>query len=197
MQNNYIIEAIVAVAIVGIGGFFLMSSNNTTDNTAMNDTEKPVMKEESKMEVKEEKQMEEAKMGPTIVDIAVSNPDFSTLVTAVTEAGLAETLASEGPFTVFAPTNSAFAKLPAGTVEGLLQDKAALTGVLTYHVVPGKVMAKDVVGLTEATTVNGQKIKISINANGEVMINESKVITADIETSNGVIHVIDKVLLPE
>lgn len=197
MQNNYIIGAIVVAAIVGIGGLFLMSNNNTTETTEMTNTNENTMEKEEAMETKEEKQMEDAKKSPTIVDIAVSNPDFSTLVTAVTEAGLADTLASEGPFTVFAPTNSAFEKLPAGTVEGLLQDKETLSGVLTYHVVPGKVMAKDVVGLTEATTVNGQMIKISTNSNGGVMINDSKVVTADIEASNGVIHVIDTVLLPQ
>jgi uncharacterized surface protein with fasciclin (FAS1) repeats len=138
---------------------------------------------------------EGATMNQTIVEIAAANPNFSTLVTAVTEAGLVETLSGEGPFTVFAPTNEAFAKLPAGTLESLLADKAALTKVLTYHVVPGKVMAADVVGLTSATTVQGQDVTVAVEGES-VMINNSTVVATDIEASNGVIHVIDTVLLP-
>ena len=110
------------------------------------------------------------------------------------EAGLVDTLKSEGPFTVFAPTDEAFAKLPAGTVEGLLKDKDALTKVLTYHVVPGKVLAKDVIGLTSAKTVQGQSI--SIDTKDGVKVDNANVIKTDIMTSNGVIHVIDSVILP-
>lgn len=132
----------------------------------------------------------------TIVDIAVGNPDFSTLVAALQSAGLVETLSAEGPFTVFAPTNEAFAKLPAGTVESLLADIPALTKVLTYHVVAGKVLAADVVTMTSAPTVEGQEVKIAV-VDGSVKLNETSTVTAtDIEASNGVIHVIDSVLLP-
>ncbi|MBZ0297929.1 MAG: fasciclin domain-containing protein [Anaerolineae bacterium] len=135
-------------------------------------------------------------MADSIVDIAVNDGRFTTLVAAVQAAGLAETLAGEGPFTVFAPTDDAFAALPAGTVEGLLADIPALTDVLTYHVVSGKVMAADVVGLDSATTVQGSDIAISVR-DGEVYLNDTvKVIITDIEASNGVIHVIDGVLLP-
>jgi len=131
-----------------------------------------------------------------IVDTAVGAGSFTTLVAAVQAAGLDETLASGGPFTVFAPTDEAFAKLPAGTVEGLLADKDKLTAVLTYHVVSGKVMAADVVSLTEAPTVQGQNINIDAS-NGGVRINDASVVQADIECDNGVIHVIDSVILPQ
>jgi uncharacterized surface protein with fasciclin (FAS1) repeats len=132
---------------------------------------------------------------PTIVDVAVSDERFSTLVTALTEAGLVETLQGEGPFTVFAPTNDAFAALPEGTLDALLADKAALTDVLLYHVVPGKVMAADVVTLDEAETAQGEAVAIAVDGD-KVMINESQVIIPDIEASNGVIHVVDAVLVP-
>jgi uncharacterized surface protein with fasciclin (FAS1) repeats len=132
----------------------------------------------------------------TIVDVAVESGKFTTLVAAVKAAGLVETLSGAGPFTVFAPTDEAFAKLPAGTVEALLKDKAKLTRILTYHVVAGKVMAKDVTGMTSAKTVEGGEVTIKAE-NGKVMINDATVTTADIEASNGVIHVIDTVLLPK
>ncbi len=134
---------------------------------------------------------------PDIVEIAAGNEDFSTLVAALEAAGLVDTLAGEGPFTVFAPTNAAFAALPEGTVEGLLEpaNKAQLTAVLTYHVVPGAVYASDVVKLSSATTVQGGDISIS-TVDGRVMIDGAEVITTDIEAENGVIHVIDAVLLP-
>ena len=129
-----------------------------------------------------------------IVETAVAAGSFNTLVAAVQAAGLAETLSGPGPFTVFAPTDDAFAKLPAGTVEALLADKAKLTSILTYHVVPGKVMAADVVGLTSATTVGGGELKI--DASNGVKINDATVVTPDVEADNGVIHVIDTVLIP-
>ena len=133
----------------------------------------------------------------TIVDIAAGDERFKTLVAAVTAAGLVETLQGEGPFTVFAPTDEAFAKLPAGTVEELLkpENKQQLVDILTYHVVAGKVMAADVVKLSEAETVLGKKVAVKVEGDS-VMVNESKVILTDIEASNGVIHVIDTVLLP-
>ena len=130
----------------------------------------------------------------TIVETAVNAGNFKTLVAAVQAAGLVETLNGTGPFTVFAPTDEAFAKLPEGTVEGLLADKEKLTKILTYHVVSGKVMASDVSGMTEAPSLEGGMLKVD-TTNG-VMINEAHVVTPDIECSNGVIHVIDTVLLP-
>jgi uncharacterized surface protein with fasciclin (FAS1) repeats len=130
-----------------------------------------------------------------IVDVAVANGSFTTLVTAVKAAGLVETLKGEGPFTVFAPTDAAFAKIPASKLNALLADKAALADVLTYHVVAGKVMAKDVVTLTEAATVQGQKVTIEVR-DGKVFIEGAEVIMTDVAASNGVIHVIDAVLLP-
>jgi uncharacterized surface protein with fasciclin (FAS1) repeats len=132
----------------------------------------------------------------TIVDVAAGNPDFSTLVAAVKAAGLVETLSGEGPFTVFAPTNEAFAKLPEGKVDSLLADIPTLKKILTYHVVAGKVMAADVVGLDSATTVQGDDVKIAV-VDGKVKLNDSAMVTAtDLEASNGVIHVIDTVLIP-
>ncbi len=129
-----------------------------------------------------------------IVDTAVSAGSFSTLVAAVKAAGLVETLKGAGPFTVFAPTDEAFAKLPAGTVDGLLQDIPQLTKILTYHVVSGKVMAADVTKLKSAKTVEGSEVKI--DASNGVKINSSTVTTADVVADNGVIHIIDTVLMP-
>ena len=128
-----------------------------------------------------------------IVDVAAGNKDFSTLVTAVKAAGLVDTLKGKGPFTVFAPTNEAFAKIPKADLDALLKDKAKLTAVLTYHVVPAKVMAKDVKA-GDAPTVNGKAIKISTDKG--VMVNNAKVIKTDVTASNGVIHAIDTVLMP-
>ena len=132
-----------------------------------------------------------------IVDTAVAAGQFKTLAAALTAAGLVDTLKGPGPFTVFAPTDAAFAELPAGTVDTLLkpENKAKLTAILTYHVVAGKVMAADVVKLKEAKTVNGAMVAVKVDG-GNVMINNAKVTTADIAASNGVIHVIDTVLLP-
>jgi uncharacterized surface protein with fasciclin (FAS1) repeats len=132
----------------------------------------------------------------TIVETAVAAGSFNTLVTAVKAAGLVETLSGEGPFTVFAPTDDAFAKLPEGTIQALLKDKDKLSAILTYHVVAGNVMAKDVVNLTSAKTVNGQSLTIMVK-DGTVMVDGAKVIKTDIECSNGVIHVIDSVVLPK
>jgi uncharacterized surface protein with fasciclin (FAS1) repeats len=135
-----------------------------------------------------------------IVDTAVAAGNFKTLVTAVQAAGLVDTLKSKGPFTVFAPNDDAFAKLPKGTVEGLLKDIPKLKAVLTYHVVAGKVMAADVVKLKTAKTVQGQDVKIDAakwHLHKNVKINGANVVKADIVTDNGVIHVIDKVILPK
>lgn len=130
-----------------------------------------------------------------IVDTAVSAGSFETLVTAVKAAELVETLKGEGPFTVFAPSDSAFAKLPEGTIPALLEDKAKLSSVLTYHVVPGKLMAKDVLGSKWLKTVNGQSLMVHMNGKSP-MIDGAKIIKTDIPTTNGVIHVIDTVVLP-
>lgn len=130
-----------------------------------------------------------------IVDIAVEAGSFNTLVTAVKTAGLVETLKGDGPFTVFAPTDEAFAKLPKGTLEALLADKEKLTAILTYHVVAGNVTSDQVIKLNEAKTVNGDKVQIKVSS-GTVMIDDAKVVKADIKASNGVIHVIDTVILP-
>ncbi len=130
-----------------------------------------------------------------IVETAVSNGNFKTLVAAVTEAGLVETLSGPGPFTVFAPTDAAFEKLPAGTVEALLKDKAKLTAILTYHVVAGKHTAAEVGKHQSLKTVQGQELTIK-NGSG-VTVDSANVTVADIITDNGVIHVIDSVVLPK
>jgi uncharacterized surface protein with fasciclin (FAS1) repeats len=130
-----------------------------------------------------------------IVDTAVAAGSFKTLAAALTAAGLVDTLKGAGPFTVFAPTDEAFAKIPKADLDALLKDKAKLTKVLTYHVVPGKVMAADVVKLKEAKTVQGQMVKI--DASNGVKVNGASVVKADVGATNGVIHVIDSVLLPQ
>ena len=158
-------------------------------------TEQPEVVEPTEEPVMEEPMEEE--MPGTIVDIAVADGRFTTLVTAVTAAGLAETLSGEGPFTVFAPTDDAFAALPEGTIEALLEDpQGALTDVLTYHVVEGAVMAETVVTLDSAKTVSGENVSITVNDDGVFLNDTVQVIITDIVASNGVIHVIDGVLLP-
>lgn len=129
-----------------------------------------------------------------IVETAVAAGSFKTLVAAVQAAGLVDTLSGPGPFTVFAPTDEAFAKIPKETLDAVLADKEKLTAILTYHVVSGKVMAKDVMGLTEAKTVQGGTLKIDTSAG--VMVNDATVTKTDIECTNGVIHVVDTVLMP-
>jgi len=130
-----------------------------------------------------------------IVTVAVEAGSFTTLATALKAAGLVETLQGEGPFTVFAPTDEAFAKLPAGTLDALLKDKEKLTQILTYHVVPGRVTADQVVKLDHAKTVEGADVHIAVK-DGSVYVNDAKVVTADVMASNGVIHVVDTVILP-
>ncbi|CAN5551901.1 fasciclin domain-containing protein [soil metagenome] len=145
-----------------------------------------------------QKSSKEMKPMKNIVQVAVEAGQFNTLAAALKAAGLIETLEGPGPFTVFAPTDAAFAKLPAGTVEALLADKAKLTSILTYHVVGGKVMAADIVKSHGATpkTVNGQELDIVVR-DGRVYVNGAQVVTADVQASNGVIHIIDGVLLPK
>lgn len=137
------------------------------------------------------------KVKKDLVDVAASAENFTTLVAAVKAADLVKTLQSEGPFTVFAPTDEAFAALPAGTVESLLkpENKDKLVSILTYHVVPAKVLAKDVAA-GKVATANGSKVKIAID-DGNVMVQDATVVATDIMASNGVIHVIDKVIIPE
>lgn len=196
MKNNtmLIVLGLVLIAGVGIFAFQNMNANQTSSSQVMEEAEtQPTAADEAEST---ESASTDENMSKTIVDIAVENGNFKTLTTALTEAGLVETLSGEGPFTVFAPTDEAFAKLPAGTVESLLKDKEKLTSILTYHVVPGKVMAADVVKLTSATTVQGQDVTVKVEG-GKVMINDAQVVTTDIEASNGVIHVIDTVILPK
>jgi uncharacterized surface protein with fasciclin (FAS1) repeats len=133
-------------------------------------------------------------MKKNIVETARDAGTFTTLIAAIDRAGLESTLAGEGPFTVFAPSDEAFAQLPEGTVDSLLAEPAKLAKVLTYHVVPGRVTAADVVGLTTAPTVNGEELPVSLD--GSVHIDGARVLNADIEASNGIIHVVDRVLLP-
>jgi uncharacterized surface protein with fasciclin (FAS1) repeats len=143
----------------------------------------------------EMKEMESPKANKDIVDTAVAAGSFKTLVTAVQAAGLVDTLKGKGPFTVFAPTDAAFAKLPAGTVEALLKDKAKLTQILTYHVVAGELMAKDLAS-GPLVTLETQSVMIKKDSMG-VMVNDAKVVKANVAASNGVIHVIDTVLMPK
>jgi uncharacterized surface protein with fasciclin (FAS1) repeats len=143
-------------------------------------------------------QTKDKKPMKNIVEVAVEAGSFNTLVAAVKAAGLAETLSGPGPFTVFAPTDAAFAKLPPGTVEALLADKEKLASILTFHVLSGKVMAADIVKSNGATpmTVNGSPLDVVVRG-GKVYVNGVNVVTADVQASNGVIHVIDAVLLPK
>ena len=140
----------------------------------------------------------QTKMSMDIVDTAISAKSFNTLVAALKAADLVDVLKGKGPFTVFAPTDDAFAKLPEGTLESLLkpENKAKLQSILTYHVVPGRYMAADVVKMSSAKTVNGQSFTIS-SSYGNVMADNARIIKTDIEASNGVIHVIDSVILPK
>jgi len=140
----------------------------------------------------------ESKQPKDIVDTAVAAGNFKTLAAALKAADLIETLKGKGPFTVFAPTDEAFGKLPEGTIAELLkpENKGKLTAILTYHVVPGRLMAADVVKLSKATTVQGSEAKIRVE-DGKVFLNDAQVTATDIETKNGVIHVIDSVILPE
>ena len=147
-----------------------------------------------------DKKMDGAMATGTVVDVAMSDPQFSTLVAAIKAAGLVDTLKGAGPFTVLAPTNAAFDKLPAGALEDLLkpENKEKLVAILTYHVVPGKLKAADVMGMSNPsmpTTVNGKQLTVKTTA--PVMVNNANVIKTDIEASNGIIHVIDTVLMPE
>ena len=167
-RNSVMVLAMAMIALVAVG-----CSDDDTNNVVNSAPTAPAM---------------------DIVETAVAAGNFTTLVAAVEAAGLVDALKADGPLTVFAPTDAAFAALPAGTVEALLNDQAALTNILLYHVVNGSVKAADVVKLTEATMLNGAKVSITVGSG--VMINDANVTTTDILTKNGVIHVIDKVLIP-
>ena len=158
----------------------------------------PVANEPSKMEASKPDTNKVAEAPKTIVETAVASPDHTTLVTALKAAGLVETLSGAGPFTVFAPTNAAFAKLPAGTVETLVkpESKAKLTGILTYHVVAGAVKAADLKDGQKVKTLQGEELTVAIK-DGKVSINGATVTAADLPNSNGVIHVVDAVLMPK
>jgi uncharacterized surface protein with fasciclin (FAS1) repeats len=174
---------LVSLAVLGFAATSLVSCNapkeggeETTDTTVVAPVEVP----------------------NTVVDIAVGSADHTTLVAAVTAAGLVETLSGTGPFTIFAPTNAAFAALPAGTVEDLLkpENKEKLTSILTYHVVAGNVMSAQLSDGQKVVTLNGQELTVAIK-DGVVTINGAKVVAADLAGSNGVIHVVDGVILPK
>jgi len=185
IKQSTVILGIVGVLVFAGIGYFMMNNQNTTPIESTSEKPAPTAVTEQK-----------AMNNKTIVEVAQAAGNFTTLVAAVKAAGLVDTLSSTGPFTVFAPTDEAFAKLPAGTVEGLLKDKEKLAAILTYHVVSGKVMAADVVKLNTATTVQGQEVTIKVDG-GKVNVDNASVIKTDIEASNGVIHVIDTVLLPK
>ncbi len=194
MENNSktIIIVVAVLAILGIGGWTLMSNNDNTKDA------KPAAQSQS--QTSDTSDMKETK---NIVEIASADSQFSTLVTAVKAAGLVETLSGEGPFTVFAPTNDAFAKLPAGTLDSLLKPENVeqLKSILTYHVVASKAMSSDLSDGQTITTVQGGTLTVKINGSDVTLTdakgNVSKVVKTDIPASNGVIHVIDTVVLPQ
>jgi uncharacterized surface protein with fasciclin (FAS1) repeats len=193
MQNAVIIGGI---AILLIGGFiFVNNSSNTTDSVTTDVVAVETMEETNDTPTMEDDMMEPE---PDIVTTAVNTPALSTLVAAVTAAELVETLQGPGPFTVFAPTNEAFAALPDGTLETLLDPAniGQLQGILTYHVVPGAVMAGDLTDGMVVQTVNGESITINVSEAGVSINGSANVAMADIVTSNGIVHVIDSVLLP-
>jgi uncharacterized surface protein with fasciclin (FAS1) repeats len=171
-------------------------ASDDTDSDAATETEATAEATEEAMDEATEEATDEAMdEAGTIVDVASANEDFSTLVAAVDAAGLVETLSGEGPFTVFAPTNEAFDALPEGVLDALLlpENEAVLTSILTYHVVPGEVTS-DMITDGDVATVEGQSVTISTESG--VMVNEATVVTPDVDASNGVIHVIDAVLIP-
>ena len=191
MQNLWIIGAVVLLAVIG---FFLLQSQPASESM---EDETVAMSDEEQMDDTMMEEMDE-EAPSDIVQTAVATPELSTLVAAVTAAELVETLQGEGPFTVFAPINDAFGALPAGTVDTLLlpENIADLQGILTYHVVPGAVMAGDLTDGMVVETVNGESITINVSDAGVSINGSANVAIADVMTSNGVVHVIDAVLLP-
>lgn len=191
MQNILIVGAVV---IIGVVGFFLLQSNTDSEPISIEE----IAEVEPAMDDMMADDMMAAPVADDIVETAVATPELSTLVAAVVAADLAGTLQGPGPFTVFAPMNQAFAALPAGTVDTLLlpENIADLQAILTYHVVPGAVMAADLTDGMVVETVNGESIIINVSPAGVSINGSANVAIADIVTSNGVVHVIDAVLLP-
>ena len=184
---------LVFVSVLSLGGsFLLVGCGDTTPPTTGGDTAK------QPAATSEAKPAEPAEQPQDIVDTAAAADDFKTLVAAVTAAGLVETLKGDGPFTVFAPTDAAFGNLPEGTLDDLLkpENKEKLTSILTYHVVPGKVLAADVVTLKSAKTVQGAEVAITVEGEN-VKVDGANVTATDIDCANGVIHVIDAVIVPK
>jgi len=197
-MQNALFVIIAAIVIVG-GGYLLLMNTGTSDTPMVTETDTTMDETMPESNAADEPMAPpEPVTQPNIVETAVAADDFTTLVTAVTAAELAEVLSGPGPFTVFAPTDAAFAALPEGTVETLLQpdSQADLAGILTYHVVPGAVSASDLADGMTVETINGETITFAIDAEGGVMVNDANVVAADIEASNGIIHVIDTVLIP-
>jgi uncharacterized surface protein with fasciclin (FAS1) repeats len=192
-EDNSLKTFLIVLLVVGLGVLIYFSMRPEMPESEMPVSDQGMGDTVRMPEMSDDEEMEEMQ---NIVEIAISNPNFSTLVTAVQEAELVETLSGDGPFTVFAPTNEAFAKIPEETLNEILADKEQLTAILTYHVVAGKVMAEDVVNLDSATTVQGSDVEIDVMGNS-IMINNAEVVQTDIEASNGVIHVIDTVLIPQ
>jgi uncharacterized surface protein with fasciclin (FAS1) repeats len=184
---------------------YLISAGYITDASSMKDIRTGIMKfqkenglrQNGALNIHTRKAIAKAMKLPTIVEAAIATPALSTLVAAVKAGGLVETLSSAGPFTVFAPTNDAFAKVPSATLASLLtaEGKPALVNILTYHVVSGKAMSGDLVDGQEIKTVQGKTLKVMIK-DGKVYINNAQVVIADVKTKNGVVHVIDSVLMP-
>ncbi len=186
-------RAAVAVAALALTFGLTACGSDSADTTAA-PAETEAVAAETEAAAAAESEAMAADAPKDIVDTAVAAGSFNTLAKLLTDAGLVETLKGEGPFTVFAPTDEAFAAVPADTLAALGADKALLAKVLTYHVVPGKVMAADIAA-GDVATVAGPTVKLSV-VDGKVMVNDATVVTADVAASNGVIHVIDKVLLP-
>ncbi len=210
MNTNVIIGVVVVLVVLGLGGLYVMNKPEMEDNKMANTqtmtpspaiSDSSMMKKDDKMADQKGVMVGGALMVPNldIVDNAVNASNVTTVVAAVKAAGLVDTLKGPGPFTVFAPTNAAFEKLPAGTVDTLLMpaNKAKLTGILTYHVVPGAYKSTDMKEGMMLTTVNGQKLTVSMK-DGKWWINGSAMVeTADVISKNGVTHVIDAVLMPK
>ncbi len=195
MRSVKFLSVIPCVLAMACGGAAQGPVDSSAPSTA---SETPAM-DDSMAESDSDTPAATAEAPGTVVDVAVGAGSFNTLVAAVKAAGLVETLSGDGPFTVFAPTDEAFAKLPAGTVEDLLkpENKEKLVAILTYHVVSGKVMAADVAKLDTAKTVQGSNVSIQVSGGGVRLNDSSSVVKADIPASNGVIHVIDTVIMPK
>lgn len=192
-NSSKMIGALIALVVVIGGVWWFVASGDDEDESSETNTSQQAQANDSSNE-----QASQPEASSTIVELAQATDSLSTLVTAVVAADLVETLSGEGPFTVFAPTNDAFAALPDGTLESLLEPENVddLTNILTYHVVAGEAFSTDLSDGQEITTVQGDVLTVSIE-DGNVMINDAMVVTADVEASNGVVHVIDAVLLPQ